>query len=193
MATRLSSHFRQRRQALGLRPSAVARLLGYKNVPGAANKLVRFEETGRIHPDLLSKIAALLEISQATIDRLIEDDHREHLHAWTKWADEPIQPFLLVSPIPGAFVEYDLPDEIGTESLEQFAANLAKTNQQPAVLVVSRRRSVVFTEGGERIEVHEEPPAPRRTVYRYHRGHEVPTVRPLDEPTAPLIEHDRRQ
>ena len=69
MATNLSSYCRQRRLALGLRPGQVARLMAYKSIVGAANKIVMFEERGDIRADLFEKLKAALGIDDATAER----------------------------------------------------------------------------------------------------------------------------
>ena len=65
MATNLSNYFREQRIQRGLRPGQVARLMGYKSVVGAANKIILFEERGDIQTELFRKLAVALEIDEA--------------------------------------------------------------------------------------------------------------------------------
>ena len=90
MATQLSSYFRQRRLALGLRPGDVTRRMGYKSIAGTANKIVMFEERGDIRPDLFEKLKAALEIDDGTVEGLIQQDQQKYIEAWWRWANKPI-------------------------------------------------------------------------------------------------------
>ncbi len=70
LSTLLSTYFKDRRLALGLRPGEVARRMGYRSIVGASNQIGRFEETGSIHAELFVKLALALNIEQATVERL---------------------------------------------------------------------------------------------------------------------------
>ena len=145
MATNLSSFFRQRRIALGLRPGAVARLMGYKSIVGACNKLIYFEERGEIPADLLVKLAAALGIDQATVQRLIDEDRRQFLEDWNKWADQPIEPYVVIRAIPGFPITKDIPPELKTqEEMEHFAGDIAERFGKKVWLILTRRTSVYF-------------------------------------------------
>ncbi|MGD0900756.1 MAG: hypothetical protein ABR915_23230, partial [Thermoguttaceae bacterium] len=112
MATNLSTYFRQRRLQLGLRHGDLARLMGYKSVIGAANKIVIFEERGDILADLFEKLAAVLGIDEATVQQLVEEDRREFIRRWNEWANEPIEPHLVFRAIPGVFFEQEMPPSL---------------------------------------------------------------------------------
>ena len=149
MATNLSRFFRQRRIELGLRPGDVAKRMGYKSLPGPCNKLIYFEERGDVPLHIFQKLTAVLGIDDATINRLAEQDRREHLEAWTKWANTPITPHLEVRCLPGVFGECKIPPELTTvEEMERFAQELATKHHKKVWLVLSRKLRIYFTEEG---------------------------------------------
>ena len=112
MSTHLSSVFRARRMELGLRLSEVARKAGRCSLSKACNKLHRFEQTGTIQGELLTKVSAILGIDDATVRKLIEEDRREFLKTWAKWASEPIRPYIVVYAMPTIYCPHPLPDLI---------------------------------------------------------------------------------
>ena len=59
----LGNFFRGRRIEKGLAFGQLARLLGYKNVSGGCNRIQAFERGGKVRPDLLGKLAEVLEVS----------------------------------------------------------------------------------------------------------------------------------
>jgi hypothetical protein len=159
MATNLSRFFRQRRLAFGLRPGAVAQRMGYKSIVGAANKIVRFEETGEILAAVLVKLAAVLEIDHSTIQRLMDEDRRQFLNDWNRWADEPIEPHVIFRAIPGVMVSKDIPSDLRTqEEMEAFAADIAQRFGKKVWLVLSRRKRIYFDESAIARSVQEARP-----------------------------------
>ncbi len=148
MTTNLSRFFQQRRLALGLRPGEVARRMGYKSLAGACNKIIYFEERGEIPATLLVKLAAVLGIDQSTIQELMEQDHRQFLEEWNRWADQPIEPYVVIRAIPGFMISKDIPPELTThEEMEHFAADIAERFTKKVWLVLSRRTSIYNSAG----------------------------------------------
>jgi hypothetical protein len=159
MTTNLSRFFQQRRLALGLRHGEAARRMGYKSLAGACNKLTYFEERGEILADLLVKLAAVLGVDHATIQRLMEQDRQEYLEAWNKWADEPIEPYLVIRAIPGFMISKDIPPHLKTqEEMEHFAAEIAERFTKKVWLILTRRTSVYFNESATKRSVQEARP-----------------------------------
>ena len=151
MATHLSTYFRQQRIRLGLRHGDVARLMGYRSIVGAANKIACFEERGDVRADFFQKLAAALDIDEPTIQRLIEQDRREFVEQWNKWADEPITPHLVFRAIPGVYFEEEIAEGVRTaEAMERYAAEFAQDHHMKVWLVLTRRRTIYFNEGGEK-------------------------------------------
>lgn len=174
LATNLSTYFRQRRLVLGLRPGQVARILGYRSVVGAANKIVRFEQTGDIDARFFRKFAMVLKVDRATILRLAEQDRREFLARWSAWANQSISPHLIAEMVPGYYMVHFFPDDVTRpEEMEKHAAQLAKNLHQRIWLVFSRKLSVCFDEGGHKRTVQEaapgEPTEPYRLIRRSKR------------------------
>ena len=159
MATNLSRFFKRRRLALGFRPGQVARLMEYKSIVGACNKLIYFEERGEIVADLFFKLAAALRITQATIQRLLDEDQQQYLEAWNRWADQPIEPYVVIRAIPAFPFTKDIPPECTTqEEMEEFAGDIAERLHKQVVLVLTRRLRIVFDESAANRSVHEAQP-----------------------------------
>jgi hypothetical protein len=200
MATRLSAYFRKRRLDLGLRPGEVARRIGYKSIVACANKLCQFEQTGSIRGDLLLKIAAVLEIDTPMIEKLIEEDRREHFEAWSEWANEPIRPYLAIKAIAGVFCHQNLPDKIigDQEAMEKHASDLAKRWTKMVFLILSRRISIIFDEDGSKRGVNEASPDQPSGPYMRLKGSNKPFlltgdsgrigVQPLNQPIRPQVQ-----
>ena len=190
MATNLSTYFQQRRLQLGLRHGDVARLMGYRSIFGTANKIVTFEEKGDIRPDLFDKLKAALEIDDATVQRLIEDDRREFLERWNDWADKTIEPHLVFRAIPGVYFERPLPDGMRlADEMEQYASEWAKDRHMKVWLVLSRRRTIFFDEDGGKKQVQEAVPGHCNSPYMCLGGSKQKflfttgmAMRPLNEP-----------
>lgn len=165
--TILSRHFKDRRLALGLRPGDVARRIGYRSIVGAANKICQFEQTGNLHAELFAKLAAVLDIDSPTIERLVEEDRRATFEEWTKWANMPIRPHLVIKLIPAIFGINEIPEAIldDRRAMEFFAAELARRAKKRIWLVLSRRLSIVFDEQGNRIRVEEAAPGEANGPY----------------------------
>ena len=170
MATHLSSHFRQQRIGLNLRPGQVAKRLGYTSLVGAANKIIRFEETGNVDWRFFKKLVAVLGIERATILRLMEQDRREIVARWTEWANQPITPHLIARLLPGYFMAHGIPEELTTlDEMEDHASELAADLHQKIWLVVSRRLAIYFNEGGRKKAVQEASPGRPLEPYRLLR------------------------
>jgi hypothetical protein len=170
MATNLSSHFRQQRLSQNLRPGRLAAILGYKNIVGAANNIVRFEETGDVDRRFFKKLATLLGVERPTILRLMEQDRRELLVRWTEWANQRITPHLIACLIPNYFVLHPIPEELTTlNEMERHASELASELHQKIWLVVSRKLAVYFNESGIKRSVQEASPDRPIEPYRLLR------------------------
>lgn len=103
MATHLSRHFEERRLAKGFKPGQLAALVGYKNIPKGSNRIRAFEITGKISTSLFEKLAVVLEIDRATIEKLAKQDHQEFFDAWVRWVNEPITPSLSIRLMPAFY------------------------------------------------------------------------------------------
>jgi len=174
LATNLSAYFQQRRLVLGLRPGEVVRRMGYKSIVGTTNKVVLFEERGDIRPDLFDKLKAAFEIDDATVVRLIEEDRREFVERWNQWANQPIEPHLVVRAIPGVYMEQEIPHSLSSEiaegvktpeAMEQYAADFAKQFGKKVWLVLSRRLTIFFDENGTKRQVIEAAPGEMNGPY----------------------------
>ena len=190
MATNLSAHFKQQRLRLGLRVGDVARRMGYTRIVGTANKIVMFEEEGDIRAELFRKLAVALEIDEATINRLIEQDRREFVQRWNDWADQPIEPHLVFRAIPGVYFRQEIAEGVQTtEAMERYAAEFAKDRHMKVWLVLTRRRTIFFDEDGVKKHVQEAVPGHCNSPYMCLGGSKQKflfttgmAMRPLNEP-----------
>jgi hypothetical protein len=143
--THVAEYFARHRRKKGLRLGQIARMLGYGNIGKGARRVQAFERTGEIHSQLFTNLMAVLEIDEATVNRLRQKD----LEDWTKWANEPIRPYLVVRLMAAVYSQVDLPDEVrSVEEAEQYASGFAKERRLHVCLVLSRRVSVYFADDG---------------------------------------------
>ncbi len=167
MATNLSNHFWQRRLQLGLRLADMAKLLGYRSLIGAANKIVRFEQTGDVDSRFLRQLTTVLGIEKATIKSLVEKDRQELVQRWSEWANQRIMPHLIAEIVPGYFMVHYFPEEVTTpEEMENHASGLANELHQKLWLVFSRKLTVYFNESGYKRAVQEAAPGEPTEPYR---------------------------
>lgn len=159
MTTHLAVFFRKRRLKLGLKLGDVARRMGYTSIPGAANRLIRFEERGEIDHRVFAKLTLALQIDQETVSRLVEQDRREQLERWLAWANEPVAPRLVVRLIPGIYSSHRVPAGFTSpEEMERYASEFAERKHLRVCLMPSRRLAIWIDEEGKRTLVEEAAP-----------------------------------
>lgn len=142
----LGVFFRDRRVARQLSLSQVARLLGYKNLSRGCNKIKAFEAGGKVQPDLLGKLAKVMEIDPEEVRQRIAEDYRD----WLAWANEPIRPYMVVRILACIYQRVELPDEaLSPVAAVAFAADVARDRKFKVCLVLSRRVSVWFDATGK--------------------------------------------
>lgn len=147
MPTHVSAHFKKERLRQKCALRTLAEELGYRNIAKGCNRIQRFEETGTPRPDdLLERLAALLNIDDATIRELTRKDYE----AFQEWLNEPIPMHLVERIIPAVYRHVPLPDEISSaDEAEDFAKGHAKEHRRKVCLVASRRVSIWIDENGE--------------------------------------------
>lgn len=146
----LAEHFRRKREKLGIARGELARRLGYRNIAKGARRIHLFETEGEIPKELLWQLAGVLEVDQATVERLARQDDERFLREWSAWANEPIEPYLVVRVIPAIYTHLALPPHVASvEAAENFAAEVARERRKQCCLVLSRRLSVYFDEAGD--------------------------------------------
>ncbi len=156
MESRLVEYFTKRRREKNLRLSETARRLGYKNINRGCNRLTEFEHEGRIRGDLLAKLAAVLDIDEATVQALLEEDRQRFADEWNQWASEPIRPYIVTRLIPGVYNSTAVPDELATlEEAEVYASAEGRRLHCQSWLVWTRRMTVCFDENGVRTKIRE--------------------------------------
>lgn len=139
MATHLSKYFKKRRIEMGLKTGQLARLVGYRNLSKGIRRITEFETTGAVHPVLFQKLTAALEVEQETIKRLLKNDYGD----WSRWADEPVMPYLVLRIMPAFYTQLNLPESVcSTKEAERFASITARRYHKKCCLVLSRRISI---------------------------------------------------
>jgi HEAT repeat protein len=145
--------------------------MGYRNLVRPAKKIARFEERGDIAFALFTKLAAVLNIDEATIQRLMEKDRMDLVSCWNQWANQPITPHLIVRLAPGFFMGHRLPEAAATpEEMECYASDLAQRTHNKVWLILSRRLSIGFDEDGIKLTVSEATPFEPSEPYTWLRG-----------------------
>ena len=150
MSNHLGGHFKARRLEKGLSLGQIGRLLGYKNLSKAANKVQWFEENGSMRQDLLLKLMAILDIEPQTVQQLVAKDREDYVREWTEWASQPTPIQIVVRAIPGLMASVKLPDDVTTpEQAVAYGQALASRTKKKVFVVLSRRETVGITEEGE--------------------------------------------
>jgi hypothetical protein len=88
--TILSEYFRHVREKERVPLSTLARVIGYSNLSKGANRIRRFEDTGRLPPHLLLPLATALGISLATL-RDLKAQQRQTRVRWIRRGYKPSQ------------------------------------------------------------------------------------------------------
>ena len=142
----LSQFFRQRRLDKKLSFGEVARGCGYRNVSKGCNRIQKFEDGCDIDTELFQKLATVLDISDADIARCVAADKAD----WERWADEPIEPYIVIRLMAAVYSPKSIPLELHTdqEAMKQFASDFAKEKRLRVCLVLSRRLRVWFDRDG---------------------------------------------
>ena len=108
--------------------------MGYRrtdrSLSHGCNRLQSFEQTGKIDTGLFGKLMLVLDVDQATVNGLLQKD----LADWLEWANEPIEPHLVVRLMPAVYSQADLPDEVrSVEDAESYASAFAKGHRLRSV------------------------------------------------------------
>jgi hypothetical protein len=141
----LGKLFRQRREAAELKVGELALLAGYQNVSNGGVQIHALEKYGHSHPDLLKKLAAILEIREDEYQPLVREEKMKRLRAWVKWLNEPIKPSCFVIHRKWVAERYDLPEWIATqEQAEAFVSDLAREKHLRCYLHWSRQGGELF-------------------------------------------------
>jgi hypothetical protein len=202
MSTNLDRYFEQKRLDRGLKPGQLARLAGCCNVQKNGSRIRSFELSDSIGQELFEKIAAVLEIDADPIKRLIEQDRREFYEEWLAWANEPIQPYLVIRLIAAVYSGRAVPPDITTrEEAEKWASTVAKEIGRQCCLVWNRRTSCWFNEEGKLTHRTRakpgEPNVPWIKVGRkgpaFVFGDDMGSERKVDWPKKPDCGPDKKQ
>lgn len=155
MSTNLSRFFKEQRLAKGLTSGQLAAMIGYHNINKGSNRIHCFEESGEIHRDLLVKLVEALEIDQDTLERLLDADYKE----WSAWADEPIEPQLVLRAMACVYPYLHIPDRLKTlDDLKRYTAAVARKYHKQVALIASRKQTFLYGPTGKLDRVIEASP-----------------------------------
>lgn len=144
--TILSEYFRFVRERDHVSLSTLATILGYSNLSKGANKITRFEQTGEIDPHLLLPLATALGISTDVLRELKARDRQSR----ERWADEPVEPHLVIRLMPSICGRKDLPKGISRDRAERVASVTARRSKMKVALIWNQRTTITFDEKGIR-------------------------------------------
>jgi len=153
----VANFFRARRVERGLTTGALAKLLGYKgnSISKGVNRIDEFEASGQLHRNLLVKLVEALDVNQATLERLLDADYKE----WAAWADEPIEPRLVLRAMACVYPHLHIPERLKTlDDLKRYAAAVARKYRKKVALVASRKQTFIYGADGRIEEVIEAKP-----------------------------------
>jgi len=149
MMSIIGQHFKSVRQQQGLTVTDLARRCGFHNLNKGRRRIELFEMTGCVHPNLLSKLAHELGVSNATIHDLMMEDRRRFIQRWSEWASERIEPYVIIKLMPAVYHRIRFPQTTTTlEDAEVFASAQALRFTRACCLVWTRRLSVWFDASG---------------------------------------------
>jgi transcriptional regulator with XRE-family HTH domain len=141
-------HIKTIRTQRGIRLSELARLLGYGNINRGVQRLHVFESEGIITEELLKKVVEVLGVPAEDLKRLIEKDRIDLHRRFEEWCRESEPPHLVIRLIPGVYKRKWVPDSVPAEQVEEYASTTAAEGGKKTCLVLNRRESVWFDEGG---------------------------------------------
>ncbi len=146
-----AEYFRKARLEAKLTTGKLAALAGYKNISKCASAIQGFESSGWIDLERLNRLAAALRLDPAEIVRLSAQDKKRYLDDWNKWADEPVQPTVILRLMAAIYNPIAIPDTVKTlADAETFARETAIKRRMQVALIWSRRLSIYYnTDGSE--------------------------------------------
>lgn len=152
--TRVGALFQASRIALNLNPHQLAERLGYapQRLAHGANQILAIE-AGRLtakHAQLAERLVQSLGIDPSELEQARRADEAEARRQWRAWVNQPIAPRLEVQHGQHWFSVVSVALEAAPDAeLEQHAGEVARREQKPVRLVLSRRQSVSFASDGQ--------------------------------------------
>ncbi len=144
-----AEYFRKARLAAKLTTGKLAALAGYKNISKCASAIQGFESSGWIDLERLNRLATVLALDPAEIARLSALDKKRYLDDWNKWADEPVQPTVILRLMAAIYNPIAIPETVKTlVDAEAFARQSAITRRMQVALIWSRRLSIYYNADG---------------------------------------------
>lgn len=157
----LGQFLKAERLAMGLlKRGSVARTImpdaTPKQIGRLGHRIYLLEEHGQTNPELLTQVAEVLGVDDATLDRLAQaenqfrqEQHRRYVAEFNRWTDQPVKPYGVVRAMACVYGSFDLPAGITQEQGEALVAAKARQTRCQCALVWNRRLTVFFRESGE--------------------------------------------
>lgn len=150
----LGYHIQRQREERLLRRRKLARLIGFEDSKEGSVLIRSLEETGTIDgpPDLLERVATILQIDEATIRELQEQD-RKLRQDWLRKVSKPMKAYLGFR-----WNSSEIPEHVcarGLTAIEHYARGCAAYYRMPFRLVLNHRIEFVLDEVGNVVEIKE--------------------------------------
>jgi hypothetical protein len=166
-SSHLARHLSALRQQRDLKPGQLAARLGASNLAKVGSLIRGFELGEPISDHWLQRLITELQPDPADLRRCLEQDQAEALEqlerervAWEAWADEPIEPFLMIRYMPAVYGVREVPKAFCTpresandrewarERAEDWAAAELRRFRAKGFLNWSRRECTWFDQYG---------------------------------------------
>jgi hypothetical protein len=166
-SSHLARHLSALRQQRDLKPGQLAGRLGASNLAKVGSLIRGFELGEPISDHWLQRLITELQPDPADLRRCLEQDQAEALEqlerervAWEAWADEPIEPFLMIRYMPAVYGVREVPKAFCTpresandrewarERAEDWAAAELRRFRAKGFLNWSRRECTWFDQYG---------------------------------------------
>ena len=132
----------------------------YRNIAKGCRKVEAFERTGNIDPELLARLAVVLEIDGKAQSHLVYEDYQE----WFRAKNKPVSPYLLLTGVWGFPEPFMVPERLKTVAeMEAYAADVARRCGWGLFLCLSERVRMYFGRDGVLREIIEEVPKGEET------------------------------
>lgn len=139
----LGDYFRCQCKCRLLTRRQVAQMVGYRNINKGIRRLLIFEKTGIIRPELLAKVVDAIGMNREMVEVFAEDDRQDRLRVWEKWVNEAVPMRLVVRLMAAVYCQKTVPLEIRTpEEAEKWSCDWAGKHRKQVCLVLSRRWSI---------------------------------------------------
>ena len=146
---RVGELIRISREAHHLTRGQLAAAIGYRNLAKGSRRIHQAEIGEGATQTLVESLIARLDLDLVALGHAYSEDEREYHEGWSRWADTPIRPYLVLRLIPGFYSRTSLPENvISLEEAEAWVSAVVRFRHMRGCLVWTRRLSVWFEPDG---------------------------------------------